>query len=555
MTEDLVKVAQDSARGSFFLISGTALATVILAIGTITVTNLLGPEQYGEYVLALTIPSLLVLFTDLGINLGITKFTATLNAKGETRRVKRIIQISLLLKAIVGTALFLVSYMFADQFAALQSRPELAFYIRVGSFSILFQAIFATAASAFVGLDKTEYQAITTNIQATAKTALSIALVLAGYGVVGATLGYTTSNLAGAISGTALLFLILRRKQGLDKGYQFRDEIGNLMRYGLPLYISLLFTSFIPPYQNLILGQFVATAEVGNYKAAANFGTLLATISIPISTMLLPAFAKLDSSTEGKIKTFFKLANKYTTALIIPLMALLIVFSSEIIKIVYGPTFQTAPMYLALYCLIYLLLGIGYLTLSCFYNGLGQTATTLRINVIAFVTILFLSPVATMFYGVAGLIAAWLTGTTAGNIYSVYVAKKRFKLDFDTGSLIKIYLVSAMSVIPTLLVFTTIKLYINPGIASFLTSTSLPTMIKSAPIPEFFNVLVCSIVYLSAYLTLIAATRAITEVELQTATHVTERTPILRTVAKPIIAYEQRILRKRTKARVSESSI
>jgi hypothetical protein len=84
MTNDLFKVAEDSARSSFFLISGTALSTVILAIGSILTGRFLGPELYGQYTLALVIPSLLLTFTDLGISQGITKFTASLKAKGET---------------------------------------------------------------------------------------------------------------------------------------------------------------------------------------------------------------------------------------------------------------------------------------------------------------------------------------------------------------------------------------------------------------------------------------------------------------------------------------
>ena len=84
MTNDLFKVAEDSVRSSFFLISGTALSTVILAIGSILTGRFLGPELYGQYTLALVVSTLLLTFTDLGINQGITKFTASLKAKGET---------------------------------------------------------------------------------------------------------------------------------------------------------------------------------------------------------------------------------------------------------------------------------------------------------------------------------------------------------------------------------------------------------------------------------------------------------------------------------------
>ncbi|NIS80165.1 MAG: oligosaccharide flippase family protein, partial [Anaerolineales bacterium] len=78
MSTELLKIAEDSARGGFFLISGSILATLISAIATIVVARLLGPELYGQYALALVIPTLLFLIADVGINQGIIKFSASL---------------------------------------------------------------------------------------------------------------------------------------------------------------------------------------------------------------------------------------------------------------------------------------------------------------------------------------------------------------------------------------------------------------------------------------------------------------------------------------------
>jgi len=96
MTDGLVKVAEDSARRGFFLISGTALATLIMAIASILIGRFLGPELYGQYTLALVVPQLLFLLTDLGINQGIIKFVASLRAERESDRATKIIQYGML---------------------------------------------------------------------------------------------------------------------------------------------------------------------------------------------------------------------------------------------------------------------------------------------------------------------------------------------------------------------------------------------------------------------------------------------------------------------------
>ena len=154
MADELIKVAEDSARSGFFLISGTAVSTVILAIGSILTGRFLGPELYGQYTLALVIPSLLLTFTDLGINQGITKFTASLKSKGETNRLARIVKYGLLARASAGIAIFIINYTLAEQFASFfLQRPDLAFYIRIASTSTLFHVMLTTATSAFVGVD------------------------------------------------------------------------------------------------------------------------------------------------------------------------------------------------------------------------------------------------------------------------------------------------------------------------------------------------------------------------------------------------------------------
>jgi len=528
MADELIKVAEDSARGGFFLVSGSALATVIMAIGSILVGRFLGPELYGQYTLALVVPQLLFIFTDLGINQGIIKFTASLRSKGETNRLTKIIKYGLLLRASTGIAIFIINYAFADLFASfILQRPDLAFYIRIASTSVLFQVIFTTATSAFVGLDKTEYNALTTNIQAIAKAIISIALVLLGFSVAGAIIGYMASYIVAAVASISILLLIIREKQNVQNNYSISDDLKALIRYGAPLYISLLLTGFLPLYQRILLAIFTTDAEIGNYNAASNFVALMAVLSVPITTTLLPAFSKLDSSTNQKIKAFFKLANKYTALIIVPITFLIIIFSKEIVNVIYGSTYQSASLFLATFCLVYFLVGLGYFTLSSFYNGLGETKTTLKMSLLAFITLVFLSPVLTKTYSVLGLIVASLTTSTISTVYGSYIARKNFRLEFDTRQIIKIYLISAVCSVPSVLLL-------------YLTS-----------LPKLFNIIIGGLLYLFIYATLTPLTKIVNTSELQTVTHITQKIRLLAFIVKPILKYQQKLLHIRQTSRNS----
>ncbi|MGB9959788.1 MAG: flippase [Candidatus Bathyarchaeales archaeon] len=518
MEYDLEKVAEDSARGGFFLISGTAISTVIMAVSSILIGRFLGPELYGQYTLTMVVPQLLFLFTDLGISQGVIKFTASLRSKGEVDRIPQIIKYGLILRASVGFVVSIINYALADFFASFMlQRPELTFYVRLVSICIIFQVIYTTVTSAFVGLDRTEYNALTTNIQATVKAIISISLVLLGFSVTGAVIGYVAGYVIAAVVGISILFILIRKKEVKQSANSLSD-LKILISYGAPLYISALLSGFIPTYQNIMLAFFTTDADIGNYKAATNFIALMSILTVPITTTLLPAFSKINSLTNQKIKEFYKIANKYTAMVIVPLAFLIIIFSREIVEIIYGSTYQSAPIFLAIYCLLYLSVGIGYIVLPSLYNGLGQTKTTLKMSLTTLLVLAVLSPILTKTYSVPGLIIAFITASTVGTIYGFYVARINFKIELTIKTQLKIYLNSAVSSIPAILV------------------------LSLASSPKILNVAIGGLLYLLTYLTLIPLTKTMTLQELRKTLRITQKIPSLAIIAKPIILYQQKLL-------------
>ena len=519
MSSELFKIAEDSARGGFFLISGSIIATIISAIATIVIARLLGPELYGQYALVLVVPQILFLFTDLGINQGLIKFSASLQAENETGRITQLIRHGMLFKASIGIIIFILNFAFADHLAILLlNRPDIGPYLRIASTAIIFQIILTTATSAFIGLDKTEYNALTTNIQAIAKSIISVALVLLGLSVAGAVIGYVAGYIIAGIMGTSILFFLLKKNLKTEDKSNFAHDLKTLMSYGIPLYTSALLAGFILPYQNLLLAMFTSDTDIGNFKAATNFITLITILSIPITTALLPAFSKLNFSTKEKIRAFFKFANKYTALLIVPAAVLMMILSNEIVQIVYGPTYQSAPLFLSIYCPLYFLVGIGYLTLTSLFNGLGETRITLKTTLITVIIFVLLAPLTTRIYSVPGLIIAFIISNAVGTSYGSYIARTKFKIEFATKSIIKIYIVSIISALPALLV------------------------LQLSSMPKPLNVAAEGLLYLFTYATLTPIVRIITCSELDTATNILQKIKPLSHIVKPLLAYQKKIL-------------
>lgn len=536
MTDDFSKIAEDSARGSFFLISGSIVVEVVSALASILVSKFLGEQLYGQYVLALVVPQLLFLFADLGINQGLVKFSASLRARGEKGHIAQLIKYGMIFKALVGLIIFLVGFIFADFLAAiLISRPDMAFLVRIASISIVFQVVLTTATSAFVGLDKTEYSAFATNIQAMAKAIISVSLVLLGFSVAGAVIGHVVGYLISGIIGIGVLFFLLKAKVKQRVMTDFSENIKTLIHYGAPLYVSALLTGFVLPYQNVILAIFTSDTDVGNFKVAQNFITLITALSIPIATALLPAFSKLNSTSNGKTKDFFKLATKYTTLLVIPIAVLLIIFSGDVVQVIYGSSFQSASVYLSMYAPIYFLVGIGYLTLTSLFNGLGGTRIVLKITLLNVLIFAVLAPPATFLYGVPGLIVALFISNTIGTSYGAIVAKKRFHIEFPSKSTIKTYIISAVASVPAMLfiLLPPLSAFFNIGTSGFLNT------VLGGRLP---NVIAGGLLYLFTYASLIPMAGIINLSELEKAEEIIKKIRLLNFVSKPLMKYERTII-------------
>ena len=129
MLSDMSRVVEDSARGGFYLTLGNITSTIIQAISVFIIARILGPDQYGLYTISTIIPTLLLLFVNPGIDQGITKYSASLQTKGEKDRIPKLLAHDLLLKTTLATTAFATCFIFADQFAIhILNRPEITWY-------------------------------------------------------------------------------------------------------------------------------------------------------------------------------------------------------------------------------------------------------------------------------------------------------------------------------------------------------------------------------------------------------------------------------------------
>jgi len=517
MANSLTDVAEESTKGSFILVSGIIIATIISAVVSIFVARFLGPEDYGLYSLSLVVPQIFYLVTDFGIREGLIKFTIDAQKNGQINLGIKIIKYSILIRAIAGILCFLLLFVSADFISeVILQRPNLGFFVRIASITVIFQAIYTTSTHAYIGLDKTLRSSIITQIQALSKAVFTVLFIVLGFGISGAVFGYVSGLV---VAGTIGLFSILLYFRGFDNfvdSQQIATNLKKLMKYGAPLYFSYMIIGIMPQLFDLLLAFFTSNYYIGNYKATANFMILLSLVAQQFTTSLLPAFTKLNGGSNSNTKSFFGMSHKYLTLVIIPLTVLLMFFSNEAVQLAYGAKYSDAGFFLTIYSSLYLLTGIGYLVLPSLFNGMGKTKVTLKMNLITFLIAIIISPLAIGFFGIIGLIVTIVFSYFMGSVYGMYKAKKTVGINFNFRVLYKIYVVAFLCIVPSILVATNL--------------TAIP------------KILLGVVLYLFIYLTLLPIVKIVSKSEIELLEkYITKIKPLF--ILKPLFDYYDVIFR------------
>jgi O-antigen/teichoic acid export membrane protein len=450
-TDELTTIAQKAARGGLFLFIGNTSSTVILAVGAIIVARLLSPFGYGLYTLTIAIPTLLVALSDAGMNLALVRLPARARSEGDHARANRLIRLGFLFKLAVSTVAFLLCYAGSTVISTIVlNRPELAPFIQLASLMIVFQAIYDATSNAFIGQDLMQYSAATQIMQAVLKGTLGPALVLIGWGITGAISGYLLSLAAAGATGASILFSRYARlsTQITDSA---STRVRELLGYGLPLYVATILSVFLSQYQNIVLAHFASNVEIGNFAASWTFTTLMAVLSYPIATAMFPMFSKMDPKNQkGDLSRGFILAVKYTSLLMIPASVAVMVFSRDLIYLTFGRGYTSAPQYLALLSVLYLLAAIGSVVLGSFLNGVAETGTVVKMSGLTLAVYLPLGPALAWFWSAYGVLVAYILSNAVSTLYGIRESSMKYDAGPDLRASGRIFVASLVAAVPVI---------------------------------------------------------------------------------------------------------
>jgi len=467
---------------------GQVFSTIVNALAIIFIARLLGSINYGQVTIAYIPISTASLFLDLGVNGALVKYLAQYRSEERITEARALLKTGLIINTLAGLIFTIITYILSGYLATqVFHQPEINLLIQVSSINLLAQSLIYSARSIFIGYERMELVSLMVILQSVLKSILAPVLIYVGYGTLGAVTGQTASLVVAGIVGVLLIKVIYTKlRNGGGDNTNFVHTAKIILSYGVPLFFSLLLSGAIVQIYDFLMAFHVAPSDVGNYQAAINFRVLISFFIIPIATVLFPLFSKIPHDVNGNLASIYQNAVKYSALITVPLTSALILLSEPLVRIVYGSTYAQTPNYLHLVCVPFLLVGIGAQINDNLLNGQGKTRAFFMSNILTFTVGLPLSLYLIPRIGVTGLLITTILAQLTGLIYTTLWINRNLRFSINWGSSAKIYLSSAIP---------------------FIILSQILSMIN---LPNWTQLILGGILFLTLYITMILATRTLT---------------------------------------------
>lgn len=370
---------QTFLKGTLILIVAGFITRLLGFINRIVVARIMGAEGVGLYVMAVPTLTLVITATSLGLPIAISKLVAEAEALGDTKKIKRILVVSLTLTGSLSVIFTTTMFIFAPFIANVLLTDSRAYYPLMAVIPIApIVALSSVMRGYFQGKQNMKPTAYSQVIEQVVRITLVAVMTSAflPYGVEYAAFGAMLSVICGELA--SLLFMIYMfktnktfrvRKQFITYLKQGKETLKSLLEIALPTTGSRFIGSMSLFLEPIVVAQSLAIAGVTTVIATKQYGELAGFV-IPV--IMLPTFityslsvALIPAISEAVARNHFKTVHyRLNQALRLALLSggiavvVLYVFAEAIMDLMYGaPNVAVYVQFMAPFCLFLYLQG------------------------------------------------------------------------------------------------------------------------------------------------------------------------------------------------------
>ncbi len=359
-------IGHGPTRNTLFSLITQGAGAVFTIVLTLFLVRELGPVEYGVLALAVSVGTLALLISDLGISTSAARFTA--ERPRDRMHATTVLRTALALKLVISSVAAVIIVVLAPVIAGAYGIPSLTLPIRLMAVAMAVQGLGGLFLSWFTALGRISLSLRYALVESSVETTATISLVLvaggAGAAVGGRAIGFLVAGVFAAVLAIRVVGWPAARKARADRTLARR-----IVGYGAALLIVDSAFAIFDRTDVLIIGAVLGSASAGIFEAAFRILTFLVYAGIAVGGGFGPRLAKGRRSPEDSAA--FLDALRYTVLFYLLLAAPVLVWATPIVQLVVGSAYSESANVLRALTPTVVLAGIGPV-LASGANYLGE---------------------------------------------------------------------------------------------------------------------------------------------------------------------------------------
>ncbi len=393
---------------------------------TIYLTRVIGAKDYGQFMLALTIISIISVANRLGLENVMVARISTAHETKATALIRGYFRTAVWMVFWVGVVLTFAGYFILPWIVeSIFNKPEIGKPLTQMIWILIPLSLMPIIAEALRGVRQV---ADSTTTQVVLIPGMSLFLFMLGDDWI----NWNLSNVIGIYACAVLfstLFAWFRWRSVIKKGNTIYPDIKKMLQSGIPLLLGTSGGLVMAWSDTLILGIFENIEVVGIYSAASRAALLTSLIPVSVNAIAGPKFAAFYSN--GNLLALAKLSRQATllSTVLISLPTAIMIFYPEQVLQLFGKEFLIGASTLLILSAAQLI-SVGLGSVGCLLMMTGNERIFRDVLLVTAVINIGLNIILVKSYGMLGVAVATATSKILWNLWMLISVRR--KLGFWT---------------------------------------------------------------------------------------------------------------------------
>ncbi len=353
--EENFQNASEVASGTFWSLIGSGTLKIISFLYIIYIARVVSQNDIGLFYLAFSIIGLFGAWKTFGLPVALGRYLPYYEARGEYGKARKLFEYTLMVNAVAGAALAVVTWLLADAAGQIYQNPGLPEALRLLALYVFLDNILATALNFLQGMADIKAMQLINNAQTVFKFVLTIALFqLYGASLSTLSIAFVISFLLTVVFSARFVhghIANLKKGKGSITAIELAREIAP---FGLMLTIISILWTIVSYSDRVILGFLMPSANANDLIAIYSMAVVLAlnVMVFPgtVGTIFLPAISRLVGKEDHDgIKKIMATAQRWVLFISLPFTIVMIAFAPEMLKVFYGGDYGNGGAVMAIF--------------------------------------------------------------------------------------------------------------------------------------------------------------------------------------------------------------